>query len=205
MIYTTTPARYRNASLKKGEQNEITRIVSAMFSPEARKNKSDKACLVIIGIPGCGKTYAIWALKNDMDQLPEFIEKDTGEEMQSFVNASKRRVSIIDASWFNEYPFLPFEVKDNEIKRLKEADVLCIDDLGMETQNERNSVLVESIINARYNEERTTIITSNLSTEQFKSRYSARIIDRLREWGVFFESKQLSFRNGNHLKAVKSA
>jgi len=204
MIHTTTPARYRNASLKKGEQNEITRIVSAMFSPEARKNKNDKACLVIIGIPGCGKTYAIWALKNDMDQLPEFIERGIDEEYHSYVNTSKRRVSVIDASWFTEYPFLPFEAKDDEIRRIKEADVLCIDDLGMETPGERNSALIESIINARYNDERTTIITSNLSSEQIKGRYSARIIDRLREWGVFFESKQRSYRD-NHLKAVKSA
>lgn len=202
MIYTTTPARYKHASLKCGQQNDITHLVAAMFTNEARKTGKDRGCLLIVGVPGCGKTYAIWGLKNDMDALPEFIEKEIEDEYHSYVNASKRIISVIDASWFTEYAFLPIEEKHSEMVQIKTADVLAIDDLGMEAPGERNAALIESIINSRYNAERATIITSNLDMDNLKLRYSERIIDRLREWGQYYECPRHSERKKSHLKAV---
>jgi DNA replication protein DnaC len=150
--------------------------------------------VIIAGSPGCGKSFAVWALKNDMDKKPQLIEDNASGDYKVYINSDKRNIKVIDASFFTEIQFCSFEEKDKAMLIAKEADVLCIDDLGMETQNEKNSGLIEIIINERYNNERTTFITTNLSLEEFKKRYSERIIDRLREWGIFFECKLKSYR-----------
>lgn len=194
MIQTNTPARYSKASLQDSQQTDIVQALRGMFSAEGRKSGKAVGCLLLIGVPGCGKTHAIWGLKNDMDKLQDYIEIEQGGEYHTYRNPGKRRVSVIDASWFSEYPFMPFDAKDEEMRRLKEADVLAIDDLGMEAETEKNTSIVESVINTRYNQCRTTVITTNLSVEDFKRRYGARVADRLREWGTVFESRRGSMR-----------
>jgi DNA replication protein DnaC len=83
-----------------------------------------------------------------------------------------------------------------EMEPLERCPLLAIDDLGTEFVDEKGSFLatLDGLINARYADDRRTVITTNLPAESFKKRYGERIADRIREAGRFLELKGESLR-----------
>lgn len=82
-----------------------------------------------------------------------------------------------------------------QYKRMVSQELLFIDDLGTEPVNikiygNEFSPVTELLYN-RYDWQRWTIVTSNLSDEQLKERYGTRIDDRLREMfdRILFQGK----------------
>ena len=65
-------------------------------------------------------------------------------------------------------------------KRLRQTPLLVLDDLGAEWVVGWVLTKVDAIIAERYNRRRATIITTNLSSADMRSRYTDRMIDRLR-------------------------
>ena len=68
-----------------------------------------------------------------------------------------------------------------------------LDDLGAEYVDAKGSFLVDldELIDTYYGDERPLVITTNLTKDDFKARYGARIERRVRECG-----KWLSFSKG---------
>jgi len=66
-------------------------------------------------------------------------------------------------------------------RRLVEANPLVIDDIGGEYRTEWGEAEIEYVISRRYDKQRMTILTSNLSPEKLGERYGERVIDRIRE------------------------
>ena len=58
-------------------------------------------------------------------------------------------------------------------------DILILDDLGSELTTEWGISQIFSLINARFENEKHTFITSNLSDKQLYDKYQSRIYDRL--------------------------
>ena len=82
-----------------------------------------------------------------------------------------------------------------QYKRMVSQELLFVDDLGTEPVNikiygNEFSPVTELLYN-RYDRQRWTIVTSNLSDEQLKERYGTRIDDRLREMfdRILFQGK----------------
>jgi len=65
------------------------------------------------------------------------------------------------------------------LDRLTEADLLHIDDLGAEHRTEWVLEQLYSIINARYQDERSTLVTSNLGRDELAEQLGERIVSRL--------------------------
>jgi DNA replication protein DnaC len=65
------------------------------------------------------------------------------------------------------------------LDRLTDADLLHIDDLGAEHRTEWVLEQLYTIINARYQDERSTLITSNLSRDELADQLGERIVSRL--------------------------
>lgn len=64
--------------------------------------------------------------------------------------------------------------------KLRRTPLLVIDDLGSEWSEGWIMTRLDSFFAERYNRKRSIIITTNLGTDQMRSRYTERIIDRLR-------------------------
>ncbi|NMC31891.1 MAG: ATP-binding protein [Veillonellaceae bacterium] len=64
--------------------------------------------------------------------------------------------------------------------RLRQTPLLVLDDLGAEWSSGWPLTKVDAIIAERYNRRRSTIITTNLGSAALRSRYSDRMVDRLR-------------------------
>lgn len=84
---------------------------------------------------------------------------------------------------------------NNYHDKLVNTRLLVIDDLGAEdTQKDWIMTEIESIIAERYNNRRSTIITTNLNRKELTRTYSMRIMDRLREAAEVVEFKGKSLR-----------
>lgn len=64
--------------------------------------------------------------------------------------------------------------------QLRQTPLLVLDDLGAEWSSGWPLTKVDAIIAERYNRRRATIITTNLDSAALRSRYTDRMIDRLR-------------------------
>jgi DNA replication protein DnaC len=62
---------------------------------------------------------------------------------------------------------------------LAEVDLLHIDDLGAERRNEWVLEQLYSIVNARYEQQRSTLVTSNLDRDALAEQIDERIVSRL--------------------------
>lgn len=126
--------------------------------------------LVVSGDKGCGKTVAAtwWARRQRC--TPRFVRSST------FAASSRYDREKRDA-WLA-------------------APALVLDDLGTEYLDDRGSFLVDldELIDVFYGDRRPLIVTTNLKIDKFRSRYGARIEDRLRESAAFFAATGGSMR-----------
>lgn len=67
----------------------------------------------------------------------------------------------------------------NYERRLRTVGILLLDDLGAERSEGWVLNKVDAIVSERYNRMKPIIITSNLTTFEFKKTYAARIFDRI--------------------------
>ena len=83
-------------------------------------------------------------------------------------------------------------------KRIKDCDVLFIDDLGVEPITAKvwgNEISpITDIIYHRYDKQLCTIVSSNLSDEALKDRYGLRMADRMAEMFDSINSSGVSYR-----------
>ncbi len=66
-----------------------------------------------------------------------------------------------------------------DVKRFLECDLFILDDLGTEFTNSFTASALYELINTRLTTGRKTIISSNLTQEELRKRYSAQIVSRL--------------------------
>lgn len=133
--------RYFNAHVSK------LRLSNAIKETISRWTAKPKNFLVINGLPGTGKTYLCVALANF------FLEKGTQvkylngrrffEEVQSAIAAGKSQYE--------------------QIRKIASYELLILDDIGAATNSEWQREVVLDLIDYRYNEQKPTVITSNMN------------------------------------------
>lgn len=78
--------------------------------------------------------------------------------------------------------------KKEEMKQFEndiyKCDLLIIDDLGTEFQNNFTASEFFAILNQRHLNQKSTIISTNLSLIDIVNRYSERVISRIKEWYI---------------------
>ena len=149
-----TPTRFQDADffmMDKKLQKAAEKIIDG-----------EKKGLYLFGGCGCGKTYSVWA----MYQMFRFNEMDI--KVESMVDILYKLKKDFNSSDPKYYDF---------IRNYK--GVLVIDDLGSEKITDWAMEMFYSIINKRYEENRTTIITSNLSIEEISKKYGDRLASRI--------------------------
>ena len=122
--------------------------------------------LLFIGNPGLGKTF-----------MCNSIAKDLLEQGKSVIyQVSSELIDLV-----RKYKF-DFENEDNNSSSLNEiynADLLIIDDLGTELPTQFSSLVIYNILNKRLLNNKKTIISTNLNTDEIMKSYSERIYSRL--------------------------
>lgn len=90
--------------------------------------------------------------------------------------------------------------QSHAFERACEAPLLCLDDFGAERHTPFSEGEINRLINARYNSQQTTIITTNLPVKEIKDRYGRRLFDRMQEMCEFMPADGPSRRSGKAAK-----
>lgn len=136
---------------------------------------------LLIGATGLGKTHLSTAVARTVIGAGFDVVYDTAQGMFSAFEASRfGRGGSADAE-----------------ERFFSADLLILDDLGTEMTNSFTVSCLYSVINSRVNARRSTLINSNLTHSELRTRYADRITSRL-----FGEFRPLVFA-GRDVRAQK--
>lgn len=175
----TVPILYKNSTL--------------LHFPEKFNQIDKNLSLFISGNIGVGKTYLMYALIRK-----EIISRNLNVEIHNWIDLqylirstyNTQILSInqcIDLYGIEKGKKKYFESINNTetqiIKKLKECDILVLDDIGVSesTNNSKewSKTLLYMLINYRYSECKKTIITSNFSLDSISEKISERIFSRI--------------------------
>jgi DNA replication protein DnaC len=139
----------------------------------AMTNKSTKCGILLCGNCGNGKTTTMNAFVTVSKYLDALSRRNRGSiNPLNIQQTSARRLTQVAKD-------------ENCMNEAKRAQVLCIDDMGLEPTevldfgNAINPVI--EILEHRYRQQLFTFITTNLTPKQIREKYGDRIADRFNE------------------------
>ncbi len=166
---------------KAGVPYDARTALAAAYETDATRtadrfiSQGDARFLLLLGDKGLGKTLAAarvcaaFARKYPWNSRPSGGEH---VEPMLFVEASSlTRLSAFGAPE-REY-----------VDKLKRCGLLVLDDVGEEATQLGTQTLVDLAIH-RHAKLRRTVLTGNMKTEDFKTRYGAPLADRIRSSGI---------------------
>ena len=140
--------------------------------------------LFLCGGAGNGKTTIIRALQSLLNFLrsDESLSNSEYPERGYIIISAKDLVLLAKA--YNN-PTRENSADVSRYKRLRNIEILAIDDLGQEPKESIHYgdyiTAAMDIISHRYNEQLCTLVTSNLAPDEVSKHYDERIADRFRE------------------------
>lgn len=125
-------------------------------------NKKEKRGLYLYGPPGTGKTFLACLILNEI-ALQYLIPVRYVKITRDFFN--RIRSSFVNVS-------LEYGRSEEIFQELANVEVLLIDDFGVHQDSPWEQRTLYDLIDVRYENEKTTLITSNLSLEDIKAEQS---------------------------------
>ena len=152
-------ARLRISGLRD-EKNRSARFETAELSPQMEACRryaerfgefcEENMGLLLWGAPGTGKTFAASCIANSLiDSLAPVMQTSFSKIIAELQADSKSTRQILDG--------------------LGQYDVLILDDLGTERQSPYALQLMYDVVDARYNDRKPLIVTTNLSLSDLKN------------------------------------
>lgn len=169
-------AEYRaEPGKRRYEANEAVLAVKGFIA-------SRSPFLVLFGGVGSGKTCASL---HALAQLQKPLYDEWNEVWDCRAGRFIRAVEAARLSRFDD------SEKWDDLLRVR---WLVLDDLGVESMNDYWRERLNELIDVRYGNKLRTIITCNLSPEEFKAKYGDRIASRIREDGMVAGCGTTDFR-----------
>lgn len=161
-FYDNIPAPDTNTSPRRSME-----IIYETCVEYARKFGNKSMNLFFNGLPGLGKTFLSACIARVVVETGHFVIYDMAASIFSkFEDAKFSRTDDLDEA-------------RGEVKRYLECDLLIIDDLGTEMTTAFTISALYEIINTRLVTGKKTIVSSNLTIDELRRRYSEQIMSRL--------------------------
>lgn len=158
-------------------------------------DRKTKPVLYLAGPPGCGKTFAAaWCLLQHAKTFPWDTRLAVDKSAMAYVLASE--VGTLSS----------FAVADKELfERLQGARLLLVDELGREGTDWGRGRLAE-LLAKRIDNNRPTIVTTNLPVHMVAAAYGEHLADRLQAFAERPTLETKSIRSGREwAKAGRAA
>ena len=159
---------FQSLSYEYYEGEDLSRFKKAVITCQnfIKNFNSDYHNLFFYGTVGTGKTF-----------LSNCAAKELIESGHSVIYFSA--AGLFDL--LSRYSF-DYKSKEDERERyadLYQCDLLIVDDLGTELTNQFVASRLFSLLNRRHMGKKATVISTNLSLEELRDRYSDRIFSRI--------------------------
>ena len=132
---------------------------------------NQKFGMIFLGLCGNGKTTMLYAFQQSINYL---------NRKNLFEDGSQIGIQIVDAK---EIAAMAKDIK--EFRNLKNKNMLAIEDMGREPTEvlDYGNILnpVIDLIEYRYDAQLFTVITTNLTKNEIRAKYGARVADRFNE------------------------
>lgn len=140
--------------------------------------------LVLLGEPGVGKTVAAAYVLQDFVMKHRWNEGATGTALEPFLWVAARELTALSQ----------FEREDRDrVERWRKAQLLVVDDAGDEGSRIGREALMGLLMD-RADNKRFTVLTSNVTSDAFVTRYGKALADRLRAVAIVPKLRRKSFR-----------
>lgn len=140
------------------------------YAKQFRENQEAGRCLLLLGKPGTGKTHLANAIAGHVivNGNATAVYRTVAGILQHVKGSYDSRSEYTEAQAFES---------------LIQPNLLIIDEVGATKPTEFEQATLFNIINGRYEEQRPTIVVSNLMPEELPAVLGERCVDRLREGG----------------------
>lgn len=162
------PFHYLDADMEKfrwdayGSNIAMQRKIAESFIANFNEyQKAGKGLYIFSKTKGSGKTFLSCALANEvMERLDICVKFISVPELLEMTKKSYKDFT-----------------KEEGLDRIKEAELLILDDIGAETKKEWVDTELFRLIDYRYSSKRVTVFTSNVAVDMLK--LNERIVDRI--------------------------
>ncbi len=182
-FYLSSDERYSGCSVDNFEPRDgVVEALNAVkrYIANLDKNLASGRGLVLYGNVGTGKSHLAFAVHNEAKK-------------RGYASVFSPITTIIDK--LDKARVDGKEAEFDLLELLKIADLLVLDDVGVEVKRELSAKRIYDVISGRYNLNKATIITTNLSNQdELVSWLGARVFDRLLETCSFVKLSGSSYR-----------
>ena len=177
------PVRFRRCTFDNYTTSTADQRKAKAAAVEYVKNFDVMGGLVLIGGVGTGKTHLAAAVCSALCDKQKTCRMTT-------VN---RIVRDVRSSWHKKSERSEAEV----IKQHTKPSLLVIDEIGSQYGTDSEKIIINEIINDRYEANLQTVVIGNLSVSELKEILGIRVYDRLLDSGVLVVFDWGSYRSRN--------
>ncbi len=125
--------------------------------------------LILVGRTGTGKTHLACAVAKNVLEQRKYARYVTSEDMANEIANAWKKADDNEA---------------NAIYRFTDTDLLILDEYGLHDQHESRLQLVHKVLYARYDENKATMLISNLSLDALRENLGDRLWSRFQHDGL---------------------
>lgn len=157
---------YRATTKRQGDVLQACR----QYAIEFKANYDEGRCLLLVGNVGTGKTHLAAAIAESI--ITDLSGMAVYRTLYSLMQ-------YVKGSFGAQAEYTEAQAYENLIA----PHLLIIDEIGATKQTEFEQATLFNVINGRYEQQRPTLIISNLMPDELEKALGDRVMDRLRENG----------------------
>jgi DNA replication protein DnaC len=189
-IALNLPARFKNCSFDtftggSKKQHEIKKEIMNYVS-----NWPKVGGIIMRGGVGVGKTHLAAAMCSSLCDLG----------VSCMVTTASRIIRSVRASWGKNAEKTEAEI----ITTFASVEMLVIDEIGSQYGTDAEKIIINEIINDRYEQDRPTMVIGNVTKTEIKNILGVRVIDRIMHNGLDLVLDWDSKRNKGFIKKNKN-
>jgi len=167
------PKRFLNRTFENyqttSQQQQLALNIARTYANHFAERLENGGGLILQGQPGTGKTHLACAIANQV------ITNGASARFTTVMQL----VRAIRATWKRDSE----QSEDEILQSIIGYDLLIIDEIGVQYETESEKLILFDVLNGRYENEKPTILLTNLVGQELNACIGERNVDRIQEGG----------------------